>query len=65
MPPSLEKEIRDAVLEYVSGAMPVRRFQEWFASRTWDVDADDETRRLLNEIDLLLAEFSNRDWTED
>lgn len=64
MPPSLEQEIRDAVLDYVSGAMPVRQFQEWFASRTWDVDADDDVLRLLNEIDLLLAEFSNGDWTE-
>lgn len=65
MPTSLEQEIRDAVMNYISGAMPLRHFKKWFASATWNVGADNDLRRLVSEIELLLAEFSNGDWTEN
>lgn len=67
MSASLEQSIREAIRQYIAGRIPLREFQEWFASRTWDVGAesDDNLRRLVNEIDLLVAEFSNGDWTEE
>lgn len=61
----LEHSIRAAVMEYIVGRIQLRDFQEWFASRTWDVKAEpQDVEQLVNEIDLLLAEFSNGDWTE-
>ena len=67
MPPSLELQIRQAVTEYIAGRASLREFQEWFAPRTWDIDSMvqiGELRKLVGEIDLLLAEFSNGHWTE-
>lgn len=67
MPPSLELQIRQAVTEYIAGRASLREFQEWFAPRTWDIGSMAQTGelpRLANEIDLLLAEFSNGHWTE-
>ncbi len=65
MSASLEQQIREAVLQYTAGLVSLRQFQEWFASQTWDSLAEtDEVRRLVNDIDLLLAEFSNGHWTE-
>ena len=64
---SLEREIREAVTRYIAGRISLRQFQEWFAPRTWDIDsmiAAGQLRKLVNEIDLLLAEFSNDHWTE-
>jgi len=67
MVPSLELEIREAVSQYIAGRVSLRQFQEWFASQTWNVDSVAEAsdlRQLVNEIDLLLAEFSSGHWTE-
>lgn len=67
MAPSLEQKIREAVMQYIAGLVSLRQFQEWFASQTWNVDSVAEAgdlRQLVNEIDLLLAEFSSGHWTE-
>ncbi|MGH7322224.1 MAG: hypothetical protein ACRELA_21745 [Candidatus Rokuibacteriota bacterium] len=67
MPPSLEQKVREAVIQYIAGLVSLRQFQEWFASRTWNVDSvaeADDLRQLVNEIDLLLAECSSGHWTE-
>ena len=67
MAASLELQIREAITQYIAGRASLREFQEWFAPRTWDIDSlvqDGEVRKLINEIELLLAEFSNGHWTE-
>ena len=67
MSPSLEQRIREAVIQYIAGQVPLRQFHEWFASQTWNVESLPEAgdlRQLVNEIDLLLAEFSSGHWTE-
>lgn len=66
MSASLEQQIREAVRQYIAGVIALRQFQEWFAPQTWDLPAaeGDEVRALVNEIDLLLAEFQNGHWTE-
>ncbi len=63
----LEHKIREVARQYIAGLVPLRQFQEWFASQTWNVDPVAEAgdlRQLVNEIDLLLAEFSSGHWTE-
>jgi len=65
MATSSEQKIREAVLQYIAGRIQLRQFQEWFAANTWDVRAESsDAQQLVNEIDLLLAEFSNGHWTE-
>ncbi len=68
MAASLDRQIREAVTQYIAGRLALRQFQEWFASHTWNIDsragADDNLRRLANDVDLLLAEFSSGHWTE-
>jgi len=65
MSSSLEQQIREAVLQYTADLVSLRQFQDWFASQTWDSLAEtDAVRRLVNEIDLLLAEFSSGHWTD-
>lgn len=67
MASSLEHKIREAARQYIAGLVSLRQFQEWFASQTWNVDPVAEAgdlRQLVNEIDLLLAEFSSGHWTE-
>lgn len=66
MAASLEQSIREVVMQYIAGRVPLHEFQEWFASRTWDVGVEsEELRQLVNEIELLLAEFLNGHWTEE
>jgi hypothetical protein len=62
---SLEHSIHDAVLHYIAGRIRLDEFQEWLASNAWDVRGESaDIQRLVNEIELLLAEFSNGHWTE-
>lgn len=62
---SLEQSIREAVMQYIAGRVQLREFQEWFASKTWDMGSESQdVQQLVNEIDLLLAEFLNGHWTE-
>jgi len=67
MPSSIEQELDELVARYVSGDVLLREFQERFVPRAWSIDAagSEGTARLANEVELLLAEFSNGHWTED
>ena len=64
---SLDQDIRGWVAQYVSGVISLRKFQEWFAPRAWNIDStgDAAAAQLASRIELLLAEFSNGDWTEE
>ena len=67
MSSSVEVEIHERVAEYGAGKLSLREFQEWFVPRAWSMDAmnDAPAARLANAIELLLAEFSNGDWSEE
>jgi len=67
MPSSFEKDMRGWIARYISGEVPLREFQEWFAPRAWDIDStgDAAAVQLAGRIELFLAEFSNVDWTEE
>jgi hypothetical protein len=56
------REIRQRLAEFVGGRTPRRDFESWFVSATWDIHrtGDAEATELADEIDLNLAEFSDR-----
>lgn len=67
MQSTLDLEIRDELARYLAGQLSLRRFKKWFVSHTWDIhlSGNPEAADLAHEIGLYLAEFSNRDWSED
>lgn len=61
MQSSLDREIRDRLLDYVSGAATLDQFKDWLISVTWDMpeDADTAARELSYEIQLALGDQSS------
>lgn len=55
------------VSAYVSGEITLQAFEEWFIPATWDIRKipDAETLGLIREIQLLMAEYSSGDRSED
>ena len=66
MQSSLDREIRDHLLDYVSGAATLDQFKDWLISVTWDMpeDADTAARELSYEIQLALGDQSSGFTTE-
>ena len=64
--PDFVHEIRKRLASYVGGEISLRDFQEWFVPVAWGTDArgNSAATSLVSRIELLLAEFSNGDWTE-
>ena len=62
----LAQEVRERLGQYLAGEIPLRTFEDWFVPITWqpEVDTDPAVMDLLSEIELCLAEYSNRHWTE-
>jgi len=63
----IDSEIREKLSQYLKGAISLREFEDWFLPKTWNIHylGDQSAQHLAYEIGLLLAEFSNRDWTEN
>lgn len=60
-----EHHIREALSRYVSGEVSLVEFQEWFIPRAWEVLADGSpAAAVTSDLELLLAEFTNGQWTE-
>ena len=67
MQPFLQ-QVYEWLSRYLSGAISLVEFQEWFAPTAWDVmDTEDDvvSVQLACSIELVLAEFANGHWTED
>ncbi len=64
---SLDFEIRNHLAAYLAGEISLHDFEDWFFSKTWNVDQmnDPAFIDLVYEIKLNWAEFSNGDWTEE
>ena len=63
----LDLEIRSRLADYLGGKTGLQEFQRWFAPQAWNIEkrADLAIADLVREIELLLAEFANGDWTEE
>lgn len=61
MQSSLDREMRDRLLDYLSGAATLDQFKDWLISVTWDMpeDADKAARELSYEIQLALGDHSS------
>jgi hypothetical protein len=66
MQSSLDREIRDRLLDYLSGAATLDQLKDWLISVTWDIpeDADKAARELSYEIQLALGDQSSGLTTE-
>ena len=67
MQSSLDRDIRDRLLDYLSGAATLDQFKDWLISVTWDMpeDADTAARELSYEIQLALGDQSSALTAED
>jgi hypothetical protein len=67
MSPSLDNEIRDNLASYLLREISLSDFEDWFVSASWNVvqSKNQDSIDLVYEIELLLAEFSNGDWSEE
>lgn len=67
MEPLVDREIREQLARYLAGEIPLQQLEEWLVRRSWDLHriANERTHELVAELELLLAEFSNGDWTEE
>jgi hypothetical protein len=54
-------DIQVHLSRYLSNAITLRQFRDWFDAETWGLAADQDslTRRLAGEIELRIAEFTS------
>lgn len=59
MASELELEIRQHLMQYVSGAITLADFEDWFLPVFWDIDDQDKsTREMAGTVHILISEFS-------
>jgi hypothetical protein len=63
----LDVELRTQLVRYLSHAISLRAFCEWFTPAAWNIDqrADRATADSFHEVELLLSEHAHGDWEED
>lgn len=59
----LDIELRDKVMQYLSGKLPLAVFEDWFAPFLWNIEQPEnsELQVLASNIARLLAEYSRGD----
>lgn len=66
MDSSILGEIYSRLSLYLAGSVSLEEFHNWLIPATWDIDAEpDKVKRLAHRLQLLLAEFSNGDRSEE
>lgn len=66
MESSLRDEINNRLSTYLAGQVSLSDFHNWFIPATWNIDSEsDRVKRIAHRLQLLLAEFSNGDWSEE
>jgi hypothetical protein len=63
MADSLAVDIRERVIAFLAGELPLPQFQEWLVEKTWDIEeqGDLTATGVTYEIKLALAEHSRGD----
>jgi hypothetical protein len=56
----LELNVRNELVRYLAGEISLSSFRNWFDAETWNTPSE-----LSADIDRLLAEYDNGDWTEE
>jgi hypothetical protein len=63
---SVQMEIENQISRYIAGQSSLAEFHNWLIPVAWDIDRDSQpAKRLAHRAQLLLAEFSNGDRSED
>ena len=59
-------ELRQELTRYLKGQCTLKDFEDWFVPRSWNFNQNSNPSllKLVSQIELSLAEFSNGDWTE-
>lgn len=61
----LDQEVRSKLFQLMTGLLPLRDFQRWFALVAWELGAGSpEAHPLTRRVELRLAEYTNGDWSE-
>ena len=60
-------ELRHKLLKVLQNELSLREFGDWFIPRSWNFDENTTPvlKSLVADIELLLAEYSNQDWTDE
>lgn len=66
MPHPLELEIRDHLLKYLANEITLHDFEDWFFTKTWDIDRlyEPSLLNLVYQFKLNWAEYSDRHLSE-
>lgn len=61
-----EFELRQELGRYLKNQCTLKDFEDWFIPRSWNFNqnSNPSLQKLVAQIELSLAEFSNGDWTE-
>ena len=61
-----EFELRQELARYLKGQCKLKDFEDWFVPRSWDFNrnTNPSLQKLVSQIELFIAEFSNGDWSE-
>ena len=61
-----EFELRQELARYLKGQCKLKDFEDWFVPRSWDFNrnTNPSLQKLVSQIELSIAEFSNGDWSE-
>jgi hypothetical protein len=63
---SLDRDILDHIVDYVTGETNLREFKRWFVPVRWKIASQRTPVSVpVGTIDLRLMEFSDGHWTED
>jgi hypothetical protein len=61
-----EYELRQELARYLKGQCNLKDFEDWFVPRSWDFsrNTNPSLQKLVSQLELVIAEFSNGDWSE-
>jgi len=63
----IDLQIREAIVRYLAEEISIQDFKDGFVPVAWQIEETNNriAIELAHEIELILAEYGNGDWTED
>ena len=61
-----ELDLRQELARYLKSQCTLKDFEDWFVPRSWEFsqNTNPSLQKLVSQIELSVAEFSNGDWNE-